>query len=111
MPTRRSRSTRSTPSANASRSSASSGKPAVAIAGGLPRREARVRDLGIVRLLFGSGVVLLRGLVEGIPAPALAVLVFARTDRDDHARPVARTDDHMVHPGRTVDEIPSLQRP
>ena len=38
------------------------------------------------------------------------VSICARADREDRARPVPRTDEDMVGPARTVDEVPRLQR-
>src|SRR4051794_1213353 len=87
------------------------GKPAVAVARRLPRREARVRLVRIGGLALGARVVAGRRLVEGGAAPAGAALMLSRADRDDDARAGARTDDDMAHPRRAVHEVPRLQRP
>src|SRR5512133_263048 len=110
MPTTSSPSSSVSPVTKPARSCSTSGKPAVAIASGLALRKARIGDVRIGRRLLRARVVPLRGLVEGIAAPALAVLMLPGADRDDDARAVAGTDDHVVHPGRAVDEIPLPQR-
>jgi hypothetical protein len=44
-------------------------------------------------------------------AVAGLVRVLSRADPEHHARPVARADDHVLRPGRAVDEVPAAQRP
>src|SRR5437870_1083963 len=88
-----------------------SGQPALAVRGGLSRSETGVRLLRLVRLLVHAGVVPARRLVDGVATPVLAVLVLPGANGDDDARAVAGADDHMLHPGRTVDEVPLPQRP
>src|SRR5512133_237499 len=72
-----------------------------------------IRRVGLSRigsLGLDTRAVLQRRLVDRVDE-LLLVAGEAVADREDPARPVAGADEHVVGLGRTVDEVPRLQRP
>ena len=72
------------------------------------RREVGVRLGGLVRLGLDPRAVLQRHLRHRVDD---VVVGSSRADHHDHARPVARPDEDVPRPARTVDEVPCFQGP
>src|SRR5829696_797320 len=87
------------------------GQPALAVARRLRLRPARGDGFGVLGGLFRARSVAAGDLVRDVVAVGPERLVLARAHREDDARAVARSDDHMLRLGRAVREVPLAQRP
>src|SRR3954451_20571039 len=67
-------------------------------------------DLAVLRLDVGACVVAPRRLVDAVVAPWAVLLELSRRRREDDARAVAGSDEHVPRLRRAMDEVPLSQR-
>src|SRR5215213_2017767 len=84
-------------------------KQAVAVTHELQRRESRVRELAVLRVLGRARVVPGGGLVNAVEAPRAVLLILPRARAQEHTRTVAGADEGVPRLGGAVHEVPLLQ--
>src|SRR5205814_9790032 len=82
---------------------------AVAVASRSRRREARVRDAAVLRVLGRGRVVAGGGLVRAVEAPRAVRLELPRARAEEHARTLTGADECVPRLRRAVHEVPLRQ--